>query len=175
MLGTLRLFLASSGQQNEPADTCLHRLRTEGLNGFGCSWHGEIRIIGDVDRADAIENRRPAARRLPVEGRGAASRTDPDRQTAFLEPADHPAARLSCSAEHKRQLCAFTLGRHIHLILQCEQRSQWHRDILFDRLATEAHGLIRYRSNLERRLVRSEPTRGSPPMTSHQPHDPKAG
>ena len=85
MLGTLRLFLASSGQQNEPADTCLHRLRTEGLNGFGCSWHGEIRIIGDVDRAAAIENRRPAARRI-LTGRPRSSSRLTTRRPVFPVP-----------------------------------------------------------------------------------------
>ena len=101
LLAPERSLFVPAGEQHEAADAPLGRECRERLDPLAGSGKGEVGLIRDVRRPDAVERRRPGVAVFPVERRLAGAGADPGRDAGLLEASHHAAAGLAGPAENE--------------------------------------------------------------------------
>jgi hypothetical protein len=98
-LGSLGRRLAPTGQEDQPGHTSADRLGGEGRDGLRGPREGEVGLVADVDRTDAVQGSRPGVGVLPVERRLRGAGADPHGSAAGGEQLRDPPAGLAGAAE----------------------------------------------------------------------------
>ena len=101
VLGRHGLGLAAPGQHHQPARAVRHRRPGDGRDPPGRAGEGDVRVVAEVRRVNAVERRRPGGVVVPVEWHLAGTRSDAHVRAEVAQPRRDPAAGLACPAKYE--------------------------------------------------------------------------